>query len=99
MTTIRTLALAAPVLLALSACGDDPAVDVENDGREASGEVLEGTISDEMLPLDQVRSQAPLAEPEKGVEGGATPAAAPQSVTEEAQPAESEEPEPAEEAE
>ena len=92
MTTIRTLALAAPMLLALSACGDDPAVDVENDGREASGEVLEGTISDEMLPLDQVRSQAPLAEPEEGAEGGAAPATTAQPAAEETQAPESEEP-------
>ena len=98
MTTIRTLALTAPLLLALSACGDDPAVDVENDGREATGEVLEGTISDEMLPLDQVRSQAPLAEPDARDEGGAIPAT-PQPAAEETQAPESEEPEPADEAE
>lgn len=68
-----TIAIAAPLLLALSACGDEAAMDVENDGREASGEVLEGTISDAMLPLDQVRSQAPLAAPEETATS-ATPA-------------------------
>ena len=57
------LLIAAPLLvLSLSACGDDAEPTAEDDGREASGEVLEGTISDEMLPLDQVRSQPPLLE-------------------------------------
>lgn len=60
--TAAVAALAAPLFLALSACGDDAEPVVEDDGREASGEVLEGTISDEMLPLDQVRSQPPLLE-------------------------------------
>ena len=37
----------------------------------ASGEVLEGSASDAMLPLDTVRSQAPLApRSEGGGEGG-----------------------------
>ena len=65
------LAFALPVLLALSACEDEPEVSVEDDGREASGEVLEGSISDEMIPLDQVRSQAPLAEPDESEDGEA----------------------------
>lgn len=51
----------APLCL-LAACGDDP-VPVD-EGRLASGEVLEGTISDDMLPLDRLRSQAPLADEE-----------------------------------
>ena len=59
--------IAFPLLLA--ACGDDAAPVSEDDGREASGEVLEGTISDAMLPLDEVRSQAPLAEAEGGEDG------------------------------
>jgi hypothetical protein len=45
----------------LAACGEEPAAD---DGRAASGDVLEGTISDAMLPLDRVRSEAPLEDPE-----------------------------------
>ncbi|MFB0612578.1 hypothetical protein [Aurantiacibacter poecillastricola] len=61
MSTRLLAGLAAPALLLLTACGDDAEVAVEDDGREASGEVLEGSISDEMLPLDQVRSQPPLA--------------------------------------
>ncbi|KLE32354.1 hypothetical protein [Aurantiacibacter luteus] len=55
-------------LLLLAGCGDDaPAVD--EDGREASGEVLEGSISDAMLPLGEVRSQAPQADGEEESEG------------------------------
>ncbi len=71
MSSPSKIALALPVLLALSACEDEPEVSVEDDGREASGQVLEGSISDEMIPLDQVRSQAPLAEAD-GSEDGET---------------------------
>ena len=55
------LALAALPLALLAACQDDAAPAGEGDG--ASGEVLEGTINDDMLPLDEVRSQPPLLEP------------------------------------
>jgi hypothetical protein len=48
----------APIVL-LAACGDSPG----DEAGTASGEVLEGTISDSMLPLDAVRSQPPLAQP------------------------------------
>ena len=42
----------------LVACAEDaPATE----GSAASGEVLDGTISDAMLPVDRVRSEAPLA--------------------------------------
>lgn len=61
---LRSAGLALVLAPLLSACGDDPAPALEEGEREASEEVLEGTISDAMLPLDQVRSQAPLAEPE-----------------------------------
>lgn len=71
----RFFAIATLTLLpALSACGDEPAPVQGDDGREASGEVLEGSISDAMLPIDGVQSQAPLAAPEPG-EGGSAPVA------------------------
>ena len=57
MTFRRPIAAAALAAL-LAACGGD----APQEG-EVSGEVLEGTISDEMLPLDQLRSEAPLADP------------------------------------
>lgn len=62
MALTRFLASLVPLAL-LAACGDEPAAD--GDGRSATGEVLEGTISDEMLPLDQVQSEPPLLAPEK----------------------------------
>ncbi len=63
------LAFAFGALLLLSACGEDAAPAEAEGESEAAGEVLEGTISDAMLPIDQTRSQAPLAAPEPGEEG------------------------------
>ncbi len=53
----------APLAVALAACGDDPAPEASSSGEvaEATGEVLGGSISDDMLPLEEVRSQSPLA--------------------------------------
>lgn len=59
--TDKRLFLALPAFALLAACGGDAPAD---DGRAASGEVLEGTISDEMLPVDRVRSQPPLEDPD-----------------------------------
>ena len=56
MSSSRLTAAALAALL--TACnGDAP-----QEG-EVTGEVLEGTISDEMLPLDRVQSEAQLADP------------------------------------
>lgn len=65
----------APALLALllSGCGGDGAKKAEGAGT-AQGEVLPGSVSDAMIPLDQVKSQAPLApkvEPSAKVDGKA----------------------------
>jgi hypothetical protein len=35
----------------------------KNDQRSATGEVLKGTISDDMLPLDKLKSQGPMISP------------------------------------
>lgn len=59
--TVKFPHLSLPLLALLAACGGDTPAD---DGRAASGEVLEGTISDSMLPLDRVRSEPPLEDPE-----------------------------------
>mgnify|MGYP001154164366 CR=1 FL=1 len=63
---LTVLALAA---LPLGACGGGGGGD---DDRTASGEVLEGTISDAMLPLDTVTSEPPLMKTEspKAAAGG-----------------------------
>lgn len=54
----RALVLALP--LALAAC-DQPADAPAERGGAASGEVLPATVSDAMIPLEQLESQAPLA--------------------------------------
>ena len=46
--------------LIAAACSDEPKPSSEQ-GAAASGEVLPGSISDAMIPLDQLESQAPLA--------------------------------------
>ena len=59
--SIRFVALCAVLLIGLlAACSDDAADPADGTGGVASGEVLEGSISDAMLPLDELRSQAPL---------------------------------------
>jgi len=59
MTSFRHCLIASVLVLALGACGKEDAT--EPGAGAAGGEVLEGTISDAMLPLDKVRSQPPLA--------------------------------------
>lgn len=49
--------------LALSACKDEPK---KATGGTAQGEILPGSTSDAMLPLDTVKSQAPLAPKSEG---------------------------------
>jgi hypothetical protein len=56
---MKRFALLAPVLL-LAACEDKPAAPAEQGGA-ASGEILQGSVSDAMIPLDQLKSEAPLA--------------------------------------
>jgi hypothetical protein len=50
-------------LLLLAACQSEPDALTAEGGGQAEGEVLGGSISDEMIPLEQLRSQAPLAPP------------------------------------
>ena len=57
---MRLLALLALCLLA-AACEDQAAAPSAAQGQAASGEVLAGSISDAMIPLDQLQSVAPLA--------------------------------------
>lgn len=61
------LALMTAALASLAACGGEP----EADGPErssAAGEVLGGEVTDDMLPLDTVRSTSP-ADPRAGEPG------------------------------
>ena len=55
------------VLLALSGCNREAKKDAG--AGTAQGEVLPGSTSDAMLPLDTVKSQAPLAPKSEGGEG------------------------------
>jgi hypothetical protein len=48
-----------PLIVLLAACGGSGAQREEGGAGEAEGEVLGGSISDEMLPLDAVKSQSP----------------------------------------
>jgi hypothetical protein len=68
----RTQAFCAPLVLALAAlvagCGDQAAAPAEQGG-EASGEVLAGSVSDAMIPLDQLTSEAPIAPRQAGAPG------------------------------
>jgi hypothetical protein len=59
--TVKRLLVVLPTVALLAACGGDAPAD---DGRAASGEVLEGTISDDMLSVERVRSEPPLEDPE-----------------------------------
>jgi len=63
---------ALPAAALLAACGGD----ATDNTVAAPGEVLDGTISDAMLPLDRVRSEAPLEDPEAfaAAQAGARPA-------------------------
>lgn len=53
----RSLIVAIIAALALSACGNEKSAGKAT----AGGQILEGSASDAMLPLDSVRSQPPLA--------------------------------------
>ncbi len=69
--TVKRLAVVLSAVALLAACNKSAPT---NDSRSASGEVLQGTISDAMLPVDQVRSEPPLEDPKAfagGAEGGA----------------------------
>ena len=58
---IRLSVLSAVVLL-IAGCADEPEPDAQPEAAPM-GEVLEGSISDEMIPYDLLRSQAPLEDP------------------------------------
>jgi hypothetical protein len=68
----RAPILAGPILavaLSLAACEDQAAAPADQRAA-AAGEVLEGSISDAMIPLEQLDSQAPLAPRQPAAPGG-----------------------------
>lgn len=78
----------------LVACAEDEVAEPQaGENRDASGEVLEGTISDAMIPLDELRSQPPRMKIAPA-EGGSEEAAEGEGA-EEAAPSEGEAEEPA----
>ena len=66
------IVLAGLLGLALAACTDEPApAETSTADADAQGEVQGGTISDAMLPLDEVRSKSPpLAGEDRGGNSG-----------------------------
>lgn len=72
--TLR-IALIAPLALLVTACGDDtsePAPSEDDSSRGATGEILGGTVSDEMIAYEDVQSSAPTLNdaPNAGDEAG-----------------------------
>ena len=94
-----TRSLTAFVLLAsLAACGDDPVPEQQaDDERSARGEVLGGTISDDMIPLDQRRSQSPPLRSDESGDSDESGTADPSDASSEELPAAEAPTEPAEE--
>jgi hypothetical protein len=89
---LRPVSVIVPLMaLTLAACGSDKAPEAA-DGADAQGEILGGTISDDMLPLDELKSKSPPMKPAPGESG--TPGAPPSSDA--ASDGEGEEAEPAE---
>lgn len=86
---IRSAVLLVAATAILSGCGDDtPPAETEVEAeRNAKGEVIGGTISDAMIPLDRLRSQSPPAR-----EAPSQPSAAPQASEPAAEPEEASEP-------
>lgn len=79
--------LLAPLLL-LAACEEEAAeVDTSATGGKAAGEVLGGTISDEMIPLETLTSTSPPMERPRAPAGsaGTAPGEDAQAETQEAE--------------
>jgi len=67
LTRLRCLALLVPLVILAGCNKSNP----QNDKRSATGEVLQGTTTDAMIPLGQLTSQPPLLPPTG--KGPATP--------------------------
>ena len=74
-------------LLALTACEDEANTTVSTEtGGEAAGEILGGTISDDMIALEELTSTSPPAERRASPSTSAPSGDAPQTGDEEAAP-------------
>jgi hypothetical protein len=82
--TLKPALLALPFLALLAACGDKDSAGASAERQTAAGEILPGTISDEMLPLDSVKSQSPPMKDSSSDKGG-TKAGGDSTATEEAE--------------
>lgn len=71
MTLLLRLPMLAVPLVALAACNQADE-SLAPGGGKAEGEVLGGTISDDMIPLDQLRSQSPPMRAAPGAGGSDT---------------------------
>lgn len=71
--TLRAFLLLLP-LAGLAAC-DRSAEEASPAGKRAEGEVLGGTISDDMIALDRLRSQSPPLRPSSGENAGSVASA------------------------
>ncbi|WP_296722078.1 hypothetical protein [Erythrobacter sp.] len=69
-STILCLALLA------AACTEDAAAPATEQGGEAAGEVLGGSISDDMIPLEQLGSESPLMPRQSAAPGASDDTAA-----------------------
>lgn len=88
---MKRILLALGPLALIAACDDEPTVEQQTDDeRSARGEVLGGTISDDMLPLDTRRSQSPSLtksdDPESGQSEGSDGAASAEEPAETTEP-------------
>lgn len=86
---VSTVGLAAALAGSLAACGsgDAPAT---ADGADAQGDIRGGTISDAMLPLDQLKSESPPMRPAPGESGEAAAAGDDEATEGEAEASEAE---------
>ena len=69
---MRTAPILVSLVAGLAVAGCDAQQAAPAEGGGAAGEVLGGSISDDMLPIEQLRSQPPQAEivPEEGASTG-----------------------------
>jgi hypothetical protein len=68
MMSLPRLAVMVPAALALSACGGSG--DSAAKGEAVNSRILEGSVSDEMIPYEKLRSEPPAAKIEADEAGG-----------------------------